>query len=134
MTVEEYNRAVDTYADNLYRFVLKNLREEHMSRDIVQETFEMNQIDEPLTQLVNIDPIFPARAKRRGIEGLVEVEFVVNKQGEVETVSIVNSDPPDVFDKAVINSISKWRFKPGTIAGIPVKTRVKKPIQFNLGD
>ena len=40
MTVEEYNRAVDAYADNLYRFVLKNLKEEHMSCDIVQDTFE----------------------------------------------------------------------------------------------
>jgi RNA polymerase sigma-70 factor (ECF subfamily) len=40
MTVEEYNRAVDAHADNLYRFVLKNLRDEHFSQDIVQETFE----------------------------------------------------------------------------------------------
>jgi len=40
MTVEEYNRAVDVYADNLYRFVLKNLKDEHMSRDIIQDTFE----------------------------------------------------------------------------------------------
>jgi len=40
MTVEEYNKAVDTYADNLYRFVLKNLKNEHMSQDIIQDTFE----------------------------------------------------------------------------------------------
>ncbi len=40
MTVEEYNGAVDRYADNLFRFVLKNLRDEHMSRDIVQDSFE----------------------------------------------------------------------------------------------
>jgi len=40
MTVEEYNRAVDTYADNLYRFVLKSLKDEHMSRDIIQDSFE----------------------------------------------------------------------------------------------
>ena len=40
MTVEEYNTAVDTYADKLYRFVLKNLKDEHMSGDIVQETYE----------------------------------------------------------------------------------------------
>ena len=40
MTVEEYNRAVDTYADKLYRFVLKNLKDEPMSGDIVQETYE----------------------------------------------------------------------------------------------
>ena len=40
MTVEEYNMAVDAHADGLFRFVLKNLRDEHFSRDIVQDTFE----------------------------------------------------------------------------------------------
>ncbi len=40
MTVEEYNRAVESYADNLYRFVLKNLKDGHLSRDIIQDTFE----------------------------------------------------------------------------------------------
>ena len=40
MTVEEYNKAVDQYADNLYRFVLKNLKDDHMSNDIVQDTYE----------------------------------------------------------------------------------------------
>ena len=40
MTVEEYNKAVDKYADNLYRFVLKNLKDDHMSNDIVQDTYE----------------------------------------------------------------------------------------------
>ncbi|MEN8156173.1 MAG: RNA polymerase sigma factor [Bacteroidota bacterium] len=40
MTVEDYNRAVDAYADNLYRFVLKNLKDTDMSSDIVQDTFE----------------------------------------------------------------------------------------------
>lgn len=40
MTVEEYNRAVDTYADNLYRFVSKNLSDEAMAADIIQDTFE----------------------------------------------------------------------------------------------
>ena len=40
MTVEEYNRAVDTHADNLYRFVVKNLKDVAMSEDIIQDTFE----------------------------------------------------------------------------------------------
>ena len=40
MTVEEYNRAVDAYADNLFRFVLKNLKNEAMAGDVVQDTFE----------------------------------------------------------------------------------------------
>ena len=40
MTVGEYNKAVDAFADNLYRFVLKNLRDDAMAEDIIQDTFE----------------------------------------------------------------------------------------------
>lgn len=40
MTIAEYNRSVDLYSDNIYRFVLKNLRDEDMARDVVQDTFE----------------------------------------------------------------------------------------------
>lgn len=40
MTVKEYNRAVDAYSDSLYRFVLKNLRDDAMASDIIQDTFE----------------------------------------------------------------------------------------------
>jgi RNA polymerase sigma factor (sigma-70 family) len=40
MTVGEYNKAVDAFADNLFRFVLKNLKDESTAEDIVQDTFE----------------------------------------------------------------------------------------------
>jgi RNA polymerase sigma-70 factor (ECF subfamily) len=40
MTAEEFNKCVDLYADNLYRFILKNIRDEEKARDIVQDTYE----------------------------------------------------------------------------------------------
>jgi RNA polymerase sigma factor (sigma-70 family) len=40
MTEKEYNQCVRMYADNVYRFVLKNLRHEEDAKDIVQGTFE----------------------------------------------------------------------------------------------
>ena len=40
MTEREYNECVNTYADNVYRFILKNLRHEEDSRDVVQTAFE----------------------------------------------------------------------------------------------
>jgi RNA polymerase sigma-70 factor (ECF subfamily) len=39
MTVKEYNIAVDEFSDNIYRFALKQLRNEMSAKDIVQETF-----------------------------------------------------------------------------------------------
>lgn len=40
MTEREYNECVNHYADNVYRFILKNLRHEEDSKDVVQGTFE----------------------------------------------------------------------------------------------
>lgn len=40
MTEREYNECVRTYADNVYRFILKNLRHEDDAQDIVQSAFE----------------------------------------------------------------------------------------------
>jgi len=40
MTVAEYNLSVTEYADRLYRFVLKNIRNESTAQDIVQDTYE----------------------------------------------------------------------------------------------
>lgn len=39
MTVAEYNLCVEDYADSIYRFVKKNLRDEHRAEDIIQDTF-----------------------------------------------------------------------------------------------
>jgi RNA polymerase sigma factor (sigma-70 family) len=40
MTEKEYNQCVDLYADNVFRFIVKNLRHEEDARDIVQTAFE----------------------------------------------------------------------------------------------
>lgn len=40
MTVEEFNSTVDLHADNLYRFILKNIKDTEKARDIVQDTYE----------------------------------------------------------------------------------------------
>jgi RNA polymerase sigma factor (sigma-70 family) len=40
MTVTEYNRSVEEYADSLYRFIRGNLRNEEKANDIVQDSFE----------------------------------------------------------------------------------------------
>ena len=40
MTAKEYNDCVKMYADNVYRFILKNLRHEEDARDVVQSSFE----------------------------------------------------------------------------------------------
>jgi RNA polymerase sigma factor (sigma-70 family) len=40
MTAPEYNACVDEHADGLYRFILKNMKDEEEARDVVQDAFE----------------------------------------------------------------------------------------------
>ena len=40
MTEKEYNQCVNLYADNVYRFILKNLGHDADAKDIVQGSFE----------------------------------------------------------------------------------------------
>jgi RNA polymerase sigma factor (sigma-70 family) len=40
MTEREYNECVKMYADNVYRFILKNLKKEDDAKDVVQSSFE----------------------------------------------------------------------------------------------
>jgi RNA polymerase sigma-70 factor (ECF subfamily) len=39
MTAKEYNQCVHKFSDGVYRFILKNLRDEDDARDIVQDAF-----------------------------------------------------------------------------------------------
>ncbi len=40
MTVEEFNQAVNQFSDGVYRFVLKNIKDEDKAKDIIQDTYE----------------------------------------------------------------------------------------------
>lgn len=40
MNVKEYNQSVDLYSDNVFRFILKNIKDDERARDIVQDSYE----------------------------------------------------------------------------------------------
>lgn len=40
MTVEEYNKSVDLFSDGIFRFILKNMKDDDEAKDIVQDTYE----------------------------------------------------------------------------------------------
>lgn len=94
--------------------------------------FPAAQLDAPLTTLVRIPPIYPLRARQRGIEGWVKVRFLVDEQGSVSQVTLLDSHPEGLFDKSVQRCVSGWKFKPGTIEGVAVTSQVETTINFEL--
>lgn len=94
--------------------------------------FPAAELDAPLTALVRIPPLYPLRARQRGIEGWVRVRFLVDEQGNVDQVTILEAQPPGIFEKNVQRCVSGWQFKPGTIEGVAVSTQVETTINFEL--
>lgn len=96
------------------------------------EAFAAGDLDSPLTALVRRQPVYPYSAKKQRIQGFVTVRFIVTIDGTVDRVSVVEAEPPGVFDRCVIKCVSAWRFKPGTVEGVTVDSWAETTIEFEL--
>lgn len=91
-------------------------------------------LDRPVQPLTQTPFIYPLRAKRKGIEGWVNVALQVGIEGNVEAVEVLEAQPEGMFEESVVRSIRAWRFSPATVMGERVKTRVVTTIRFELED
>ncbi len=89
-------------------------------------------IDTNVVPTLRIPPVYPARALRSGIEGVVTVEFTIATDGSVKDAVIVKAKPPKIFDKAVLKSIAKWKFNPDMVNGVAVEKRARQDVKFKL--
>lgn len=61
-------------------------------------------------------PEYPRHARRRGLEGWVELSFVVDEAGVPRSISPRESEPAGIFDQAAKKALEQWRFDP-SVAG-----------------
>lgn len=76
-------------------------------------------------------PAYPSRAAQRRIEGYVVVQYTVTASGETDDISVVESRPAHMFDRAATRAVSRWRFKPALQNGEAVPRTVKQRIDFS---
>ena len=90
---------------------------------------------EPLiapVEVKNDQPKYPKSAERKGIEGTVVVAFEVLENGSVANPRIVSG--PEEFHETVLEMAVKWRYRPATRGGKPVRHRMTKRVVFKLED
>jgi TonB family protein len=76
---------------------------------------------------------YPTSARMKGIQGTVLVSFIVNTDGTIEGIELVQGIGGGCDEEAIriIKSSPSWT--PGMIKGKAVRTRMKIPIGFRLG-
>lgn len=95
--------------------------------------YNAEDLDQPPLALAKVPPLYPFRAKRMDIEGYVKVRFLVDEEGQVSRITVLESEPQGVFDAAVLHALPSWKFQPGRIMGEPVSSWVVTTIRFELG-
>jgi len=80
------------------------------------------------------EPDYPASARQRGVEGKVEVEFLVTREGAVRDIQIVRESPRGLeFAGAAREAIEDWRFDPFRRGDEAIERRVRLEVAFDLG-
>ena len=77
--------------------------------------------DRDAVPLVRIEPEYPIRARQRGLEGWVHVEFTISRSGAVIDPIVRGANPPGVFEEAAVAAVSRWKYNPKIVNGIPVE-------------
>ncbi|MDP2749110.1 energy transducer TonB [Pseudomonas sp.] len=77
-------------------------------------------------------PNYPSQARRRNQQGVVLVEVRLDERGQQRSLNVLRSSGVDSLDRAALEAVAKWRFRPETSGGQAVPSRVQIPIQFAL--
>jgi len=79
---------------------------------------------------VKVNPDYPPMAKQLKLEGVVELEAVVNETGTVDDVSVVSGNP--VLTKSAFLALKRWKFSPFAEGGKPIKVLAPVAISFKM--
>lgn len=75
-------------------------------------------------------PRYPVRALRRGEEGVVNVRAHIGPDGVPTAVSVVSGSGSRDLDRAALDAVRRWRFRPAQQNGRPTVGTVVVPIAF----
>ncbi|BFI96963.1 MAG: hypothetical protein RSP_24730 [Rhodanobacter sp.] len=76
---------------------------------------------------------YPTAALRAGLSGWVMVGFTVTTDGRTTNVHVVDAQPRHVFDRAAMEAIDHYRFKPAMRDGNPVESSSQQKVVFSTG-
>jgi TonB family protein len=81
--------------------------------------------------LVPLEPVYPRRERRLGLEGEVECRLVVRADGRAGSVEMLHTSGAS-FERAVVEALRSARFRPGVRRGKPVSAYLTLRVAFVL--
>ena len=97
------------------------------------KTYRIGAGVSPPVPIYRPDPRYPKNARRKRIEGTVILAIVVETDGTTSDIHVVKPLDPDL-DRAAMECVGTWRFRPGEKDGHPVRVMAQIEVNFRLLD
>lgn len=81
---------------------------------------------------VNPPPEYPGIARKRGYQGTVVLEVLVDQNGRVGDLRLFASSGHSILDRSAMASVKGWLFEPGMKGGKKIDMWVRVPVRFEL--
>ena len=81
---------------------------------------------------VNLPPKYPVIARKRGYQGTVVLEVLVDQNGMVGDLRLFASSGHSILDRSAMASVKGWLFEPGMKGNKKLDMWVRVPIRFEL--
>lgn len=80
-------------------------------------TFGDFGVNQQAMPLYRVDPNYPPRAVKRGIEGYVLMNFTIDETGRPVQIEVVEANPRRMFEREAIRALRSWKYQPKIIDG-----------------
>jgi len=81
--------------------------------------------------LINrVQPKYPPNALAMRIQGAVQIEATINREGKTTNLKAISGDP--VLARAALDAVRQWRYKPYYLDGEPVDIQTQITVNFKL--
>jgi protein TonB len=99
----------------------------------IERKERMNCFQNQIINHIKTNFNYPKEALNKSIQGRVNVEFIINKEGDIEHIFSRGPSGTSILEKEATRIISLLpKMKPGTQKGKPVNVRYVVPISFKL--
>ena len=99
----------------------------------LSESTPAPKVEPPLPGDDNAPPTYPEEARRRGQQGTVLLQLVVDASGAVRDAGVLHSSGHPLLDDAALEAVRRWRFRPARAEGLPLEQAIVQRIEFRLG-
>jgi protein TonB len=77
-----------------------------------------------------VPPDYPDIAKQARVQGQVVMKAVIDKNGDIEDLTLVSGHP--MLAPAALAAAKQWKYKPYLLNGQPVKVETQITVNFSL--